>query len=296
MYSFFCGYVSTLSRVVLIHKSYYNSFIMNRKEVTQKSIHLQRNMNLIVYGTTGLPVLGFPTQNSSCGNYEEFGMIDAIAQFIESGAIQLFCVDSIDTESWSDSGGNAEHRAWLQEQYFLYITEEVLPFMLTENNCPQKPLVMGLSMGGTHAAITFLRRPDLFSGLLAISGVYDTQYFFGPWMNDTLYFNAPLAFIPNMPLDHPYIAQYNAKKMVFCVGQGAWEEEGIRTLATLGRQFEQKGILAWIDFWGFDVSHDWPWWFKMARYFLPHFLMDMPGTSDKTKTTPARTKNGGTKK
>jgi esterase/lipase superfamily enzyme len=31
---------------------------------------------------------------------------------------------------------------------------------------------------------------------------------------------------------------------------------------------EQKDIPHWIDFWGGDVNHDWPWWQKMLPYFL----------------------------
>ena len=29
-----------------------------------------------------------------------------------------------------------------------------------------------------------------------------------------------------------------------------------------------KGIPAWIDFWGHDVNHDWPWWRKMLPYYV----------------------------
>lgn len=245
---------------------------MERNIITHMSEQLGKEMSVIVYGSGGVPVLAFPTQDSPCTNYEEFGMIGAMSNFIDSGAIQLFCVDTVDKESWSDTNGDALWRAARQEQYFNYITNEVLSLIHRENKNPVLPLVMGLSMGGTHAAITFLRRPYLFSGLLAISGVYDSGYFFGNWMNDTLYLNSPVAFIPNMASDHPYISEYNRKKMIFCVGQGAWEEEGVRTLSILGRQFAEKGIHAKLDFWGFDVNHDWPWWFKMVRYFLPQLL------------------------
>ena len=29
-----------------------------------------------------------------------------------------------------------------------------------------------------------------------------------------------------------------------------------------------KGIPHWLDVWGHDVNHDWPWWRKMLPYFL----------------------------
>ena len=33
---------------------------------------------------------------------------------------------------------------------------------------------------------------------------------------------------------------------------------------------EAKSIPAWIDFWGYDVKHDWPWWRIMLRHHLNH--------------------------
>ncbi len=243
---------------------------MYREERTLYSGALGRDMRVALYGSGGLPVLGFPTQNSMCRNYEEFGMVDCLAPELEAGRIQLFVPDTVDAESWSDEGKDPAWRAERQEQYFRFVTDELIPFLRERNS--RAPLVTGLSMGANHAAICFLRRPDLFCGMLALSGVYDSDYFFHGWMNPTLYDNSPERFLPNLPADHPYIGLYNARRMIFCVGQGAWEEDGVRTLRHLERVFAEKGIRAWCDFWGFDVNHDWPWWFRQMRYFLPRFL------------------------
>ena len=27
-----------------------------------------------------------------------------------------------------------------------------------------------------------------------------------------------------------------------------------------------------VDYWGLDVNHDWPWWKKQIRYFLPNVV------------------------
>ena len=245
---------------------------MNREEMTQYSQWLERDMHLMVYGQGGIPILSFPTQDSMCHNYEEFGMIHHLADFIEDNKIQLFVVDTMDRESWSARGWDNDFRAGRQEQYFHYIVDEAIPLIRSRN--PQTPAVTGFSMGANHAVITFLRRPDLFRGLIALSGVYDADYFFDGWMNPTLYDNSPERFLPGMPADHPYIALYNARKLILCCGQGAWEEDGVRTLKHLERVFREKGIRAWCDFWGYDVNHDWPWWFKQMRYFLPYILGD----------------------
>ncbi len=245
---------------------------MVREAFSHYSQSLEKEMHLMIYGQGGVPFLCFPTQNSMCRNYEDFGMVDQLADFIEDGRIQLFVVDTVDAESWSNRGHNNEWRAARQEEYFHYITEEVVPLIHYRNPAP--PVVTGFSMGANHAVITFLRRPDLFRGVIALSGVYDSDYFFDGWMNSTLYDNSPERFLPNMSADHPYIDLYNERKMILCCGQGAWEEDGIRTLKHLERVFHEKGIHAWCDFWGHDVNHDWPWWFKQMRYFIPFVLDD----------------------
>ena len=243
---------------------------MYREEFSHGSWILNREMHIMIYGHGGMPFLCFPTQNSMCHNYEDFGMIDQLADFIEDGRTQLFVVDSVDAESWSPKDGDKEWRAARQEQYFHYITEEAVPFIRSRNDRP--PAVTGFSMGANHTLITFLRRPDLFCGMIALSGVYNSDFFFDGWMNPTLYESSPERFLPNMPADHPYIRLYNERKIIICCGQGAWEDDGLGTLRFLESVFREKGIEAWCDYWGYDVNHDWPWWYKQMRYFLPFML------------------------
>ncbi len=243
---------------------------MQTQALSHYSPSLGKDMHMMVYGHGGVPFLAFPTQDAMCRQFGEFGVIDQIRDYIEDGRIQLFTVDTVDTESWSLRDGDKEWRAGRQEQYYHYIVDQVVPLIRSYNDA--LPFTMGMSMGADHAAITFLRRPDLFAGMLALSGVYDADYFFDGFMNSTLYENSPERFLPNMPADHPYISLYNQKKIIFCVGQGAWEDDGVRTLRFLQRVFKSKEIHAWFDFWGYDADHDWPWWFRQLRYFLPYLL------------------------
>ena len=150
----------------------------SRYDINHFSNHLWRNMNIRVYGTKGWPLLVFPTQDAMCDNYENFGMIDELSEFIDNGQFQLFCVDTVDQESWSDNYGDKFLRAERQENYYRYITEEVVPLIHEHNHSDWRPLTTGCSMGATHAAIVFLRRPDLFEGVIGFSGCYDAHYFY----------------------------------------------------------------------------------------------------------------------
>lgn len=249
---------------------------MNRIEERWHSGNLQRDMTIKIYGEGGVPFLIFPTQDAMSDNFENFGMIETLKNFIDGGQIQLFCVDAVDAETWSNFYGDKEWRAARQESYYRYIVEEVIPFMRAKNSSGRLPVAAGCSLGGLHAAILFLRRPELFEGMLSLSGVYDAKTFFSGWLNPTLYDNSPVDFLANMPPEHPYIALYNAKKIILCIGQGRWEEEGLRTTAILRDIFAEKKINAWTDFWGFDVDHDWIWWNRQILYFLPEFLKEEP--------------------
>jgi len=247
---------------------------MKRDYLTYYSNYLNRDMHTLVYGHTGVPLIAFPCQDGMCDNWEGFQMPETLSDYIESGRIQVFVVDTVDTESWSDFGGDKGHRAWMQENYYHYIVDEAVPFFRSYNGTGELPIVTGFSMGANHAAIVFFRRPELFGGMLSLSGVYSAQHFFGDWMNGTLYDNSPIDFLENMSPDHPFINIYNSRPIIFCVGQGAWEDQGISTLRRFEYNMNSKGIHAWVDYWGYDCNHDWPWWRKQIRYFLPYLLRD----------------------
>ena len=93
-------------------------------------------------------------------------------------------------------------------------------------------IAFGCSLGATHAVNLYLRRPDVFCGCLALSGIYTAAYGFGNYMDELVYMNS-------------------------------WY---------LKRIFEAKHIPVWVDLWGQDVKHDWDWWYKQAAYYMPYVL------------------------
>jgi esterase/lipase superfamily enzyme len=67
-----------------------------------------------------------------------------------------------------------------------------------------------------------------------------------------------------------FLDWYRRSDIVACVGQGAWENETLEDTRQLDRLFHEKRIPAWVDFWGTDVDHDWPWWHQQMCYFLDY--------------------------
>lgn len=245
---------------------------MEKEELSIYSSCLGKEMEIIRYGSSGVPFIGFPTQCSPAKNYEEFGVIRTLQPFLDDGRMQLFCVDTVDNESWYCDQGINTWRSARQESYYRYISEEVVPLIDTISASGKKPVIMGIDMGATHAAILFFRRPELFSGMIALSGIYDSSYYYHGWMDSTLYDNSVECFLSNMSDDHPWIRKYNNCFMIFCCGRGDWEDKCCDTLKNLDKILHRKRINAMVDYWGDDVSHDWIWWRHQLEYYIPNIL------------------------
>ncbi len=260
---------------------------MDKKSVVCGSAILGKDMHVNVYGKKGLPVVMFPTLAASPESLEDAGVVDELAEYLDSGIIQLFCTETVDQESWA-ADGDPKERARRQETYYHYVVDELVPLVHKVSKSTARPLAMGCDMGATHAAIALLRRPDLFQGCVCLSGSYDARRYFGDWMDATLYDNTPNAFLPQMPLDHPYVAVYNQRQLLFCTGQEASEADSLRCTREMDANLVRLGVEAWCDYWGGDVTHSWYWWKKQLRYFLPIVLADVEKTTAAEKPAKKR--------
>ena len=240
------------------------------------SPNLGRDMECKVWGHAGHPVLFIPCQDVRYFDFENFKMTDVWGPWIESGQVMVLGIDTIDLETWSNKDGDGRWKAERHEAWIRYITDEVVPHLRNlaneKNGWEGYPgiITFGCSLGATHAANLYLRRPDLFDGTLALSGIYTSEYGFGSYMDDIVYQNSPVHYMRNLPTDHPYINMFNQQKAVICVGKGDWEIPD--TTKELKAILAEKGINIWVALWGYDVKHDWDWWYKQVVFFLPYVL------------------------
>ena len=94
---------------------------MNREYHKNYSHELQRDMESLVYGHVGQPMLVFPTSRRRFFEYEDSGMIHALAGKIDAGQLQVFCVDGVDGESWYNRDAHPGARIWRHVQYERYV-------------------------------------------------------------------------------------------------------------------------------------------------------------------------------
>lgn len=237
-----------------------------------KSKNLNRTMEYKVFGKSGKICLAFPPQDGRWWDFENFGMVETVANWIEAGKLQLVLVDGIDHESWTAEGDEHE-RILMQERWFHYVVDELLPTLRKRNpDAPEDAMTTGCSMGAMHAANFFFRRPDLFDATICLSGIYSANFFIPGYTDPLTYDNSPIDFLPNMPQNHPWMDLYRTSDIILCVGQGAWEDDLLESTRAMDAILASKGIPAWVDYWGHDVAHDWNWWQKQLPYFMYHLL------------------------
>ena len=75
-----------------------------------------------------------------------------------------------------------------------------------------------------------------------------------------------------MPSDHYYMDMYNHSQILIVCGQGRWEGPLLASTRWLESVMRNKGINGRVEYWGLDVDHDWPWWYKMVDYYVPQLL------------------------
>jgi esterase/lipase superfamily enzyme len=227
---------------------------------------LGHDMELLIYGHAGQALVAFPSQEGRNKDWEGFGMVDAVADLIEAGRLLVIAVDGIDWQSWTNKGVPVGDRARRHEAYHSYVCDEVVPFARQETG-RDSVWGTGCSMGAFHAANFFFRRPDLFDGVIGMSGLYQPTLFVGDYSDDSVYFNSPLYYLPNLA-DEWHLERYRRSRIIFCVGQGAWEDEALPDTRRLQEILHAKGVPATFDYWGHDVEHHWYWWQKMLHHHL----------------------------
>jgi esterase/lipase superfamily enzyme len=170
-----------------------------RRELHQwHSPRLNKNMEIAVYGHYGFALLMLPTAAADYLEYERFQLIDALQPIIEAGKIKVFSINSINSEAWLNNQMQPRHKAIRHQQFNSYVADEVVPF-IQQNTSKQTPIITtGASLGALHAANMFFRRPDLFAGTIAMSGVYDLTAYTKGYFDEDVYFNSPMHYLPNL--------------------------------------------------------------------------------------------------
>jgi esterase/lipase superfamily enzyme len=220
-------------------------------------------MELLSFGHAGTPTLVFPTSRGRFFEYENNGMIHALAEKIDAGQLYVYCVDSIDKESWYNRSIHPHERVLRQIAYESYVLFEVVPLMKSTSG-GQQIRTTGCSLGGYQALNFAMRHPDVTAACVAMSGSFDMTSFMDDYYDQDFYYNNPVDYLPNMS-DPWFLDRYRAMKLILAAGD--WDislGESQRMAEILGR----KNIPHWLDIWTGGEHQDWPLWLRMAQKFF----------------------------
>ena len=236
---------------------------MHREYHQWFSPRLGRDMELLVFGHTGVPVLVFPTSAGRFFEFEDRGLAGSIAHKINHGEIQLYCVDSVDHESWYNRNVGPDWRIARHIQYENYLIHEVVPLIRNKNWNPHL-VALGCSFGGFHAANIAFRHPDVFTGLLSLSGAFDMTSFLRGYHTDDVYLNTPTQYLANLS-DGWFFDRYRQNTYILATG---WDDQCLGSNQHLAHILTQKHIPHHLYIWDNWNSHDWPTWKMMLNEYL----------------------------
>ena len=218
---------------------------------------LGQDMEMLRFGSGGRPVLAIPTSEGRFYQWEDFGLVEAVADRIEAREICLWCVDTCDSESWYASGRPGAERVARHLAWERYLIDELIPEI-------GAPVCSGPSFGAFHAALLALRHPERVQGFIGMSGVYDNTRWLDGHSDEQTYLTNPLAFVPNLT-DERYLGPL--RNMAYKVIVTGEEDPNVRDSLGLAHALRQQGVCARLDLWP-GWAHDWPYWQAMLRAYL----------------------------
>ncbi|NUQ81856.1 MAG: esterase family protein [Bacteroidetes bacterium] len=234
---------------------------MNREFHQWHSSRLGRDMEMLVFGHGGTPVIVFPTSKGRFFEYEDRGMVQALSWHLDQGWIQLFCVDSIDSDSWYNYSAHPAHRAWMHSLYDGYIRNEVVPFIQYKNTNPYL-ITTGCSFGGYHAVNFAFRYPDVVKKVVSLGGIFSIRDYIMGWFDDNCYFNCPTDFLPGV--SGAQLEGLKQQSIILAAGEHdicrGYNEAFVH-------QIYEKGIWYTFDLYP-GAGHDWPWWQAWIQKYL----------------------------
>jgi esterase/lipase superfamily enzyme len=223
------------------------------------SQHLNRWMEFLVFGSGGAPVLVFPTSRGRFYQWEDFHMLEALREPLERGWLQLFCVDSVDDETWYDFERPQSQVLAQHQRYDDYLIAEFLPF-LRERNPVDFLIVAGASFGAYHAANFTFRHPGEVRRLLAMSGDFCIRKYLGEHYDLSAYYHNPVDFLTNQQS-----APFRHLEVILAAGVSDF---CLPPTGRLAQTLWDLGVPARLEVWGEDAVHDWPTWRRMVVAYL----------------------------
>jgi esterase/lipase superfamily enzyme len=242
---------------------------MKREYHKWYSPNLEKEMELLVFGYAGTKVLFFPPRMGRFYDYENWHVVASLEEKINDGELQVYCVDSVDIESFYNNFSHPGYRMYRHSQYERYIIEEVVP-LANKINYNSNLISAGCSLGAYHAINIAMRHPHLFCKVVGMSGRYDLteskgyfQDLLSGYHTDSVYFNMPTQYLKNLS-DPVIIEKLHEMDIILAVGK---EDLFLASNFLLSGILRRKGISHNLYEWD-EEAHKAFYWRKMVQIYI----------------------------
>lgn len=230
------------------------------------STNLEEEVEIILHGHFGFNILLFPTYTDSAQENTEQGLIDSVSQYLKKGKCRIFSVTGGMLKSWLNQDIQPIDRSKMMFKYNNFIIDELVPLIFQVSGGPSPIVLAGANLGAFMAANTFLRRPDIFYGVVAMSGTYNIKHYSLDYFDDNCYYNSPVHYLPN--LNESYWLSYLKTKRHFYIMSGSASDEFPDNSTGLSAILKEKGIPHNLDIWGNEYGHNFETWKAMLNNIL----------------------------
>lgn len=237
---------------------------MERIDTKIQSEILQKEIQLAIYGHYGFALLMFPPTSDDYLENEKLGFIDTLKPFIDKGKFTVFSIETVNNESWLNPNISNEQKSQRHYEFNEFLVKELIQKIFQA--CSGRPIPIiscGAALGAYHAANNYFRRPDIFYGVISMSGFYNIQNLSGDFFNDNCYFNSPVHYLPNLA-DEYWLSFLKNKHHVYLM-TGTGENENPSHLTQLSNILKFKSIPHFADFWGKEWGHNKDTWNSMLK-------------------------------
>jgi esterase/lipase superfamily enzyme len=232
-----------------------------------------RRVHLWRYGHFGPPLVVFPSASGMAHEWDSHGMVEALGDWLEAGKLKLYCTESNVAEAWTRKQEHPALRIKRHQAFENYVVSELVDYIREDCGSEDIPLAAsGTSLGALYAANFALKFPAVFRYALCLSGRYDVNWLTDGFSNEDIYFNNPMAYVAQLNGEHLDRVRDQTHLTLVC-GQGQWEDGNIEETHAFADLLDSKGISHKRDLWGREVSHEWVWWRRQARFHIEQSLL-----------------------
>jgi len=237
---------------------------MNKHIIEWNSPSLGKKISIDVYGSGGTPILFLDGYPQYLQQSERIQVLSGLKFQVENEYNQVFCLN-MPTESDimnkdTDPSGRLISYNFFEE----FIIDEVLQ-RIKKDSSFDFLILTGVRSGAYHAVNLMLKHPEKFNKLIAVCGPVDLRSFFEDYFSQSLYYNNPIEFLPNL----------NDDSILSCIRSNDLRlisssiDEHKDQMVKLNELLGFKGIDHHFDIWGDDWHMNPETWAEMVKKHVP---------------------------